>query len=60
MVGTGVASRAGAAGLVYMRHEAGGKIDAAKPVQEGLTDEQKAAVLSTCSSEPVRLFLLSS
>ncbi|KAK9824897.1 hypothetical protein WJX74_004037 [Apatococcus lobatus] len=53
----GVASRAGAAGLVYMRHEAGGKIDAAKPVQEGLTEDQRAAVLSTCSSEPGDLLI---
>ncbi|KAK9836255.1 hypothetical protein WJX84_004773 [Apatococcus fuscideae] len=54
---SGVAVAAGAAGLVYMRHEAGGQIDAAKPVQEGLTGEQKSAILTSCCSEPGDLLL---
>lgn len=36
----------GAAGLVYIRVKEGGEIEAAKPVMEGLTPEQQAALVA--------------
>lgn len=39
------AVEAGAAGLVYIRVKEGGAIEAAKPVMEGLSPEQQAAVV---------------
>ena len=35
----------GAAGLVYVRVKEGGQIEAAKPVMEGLSPEQQAALV---------------
>ena len=48
------AQAAGAAGLVYVRVKEGGAIDAAKPVLEGLTPEQQAAVVAALGAQPVR------
>lgn len=38
---------AGAAGLVYIRVKEGGAIEAAKPVMEGLSAEQRAALVAS-------------
>ncbi len=51
----GEAVAAGAAGLVYVRVGEGGAIDAAKPVREGLSDEQAAALLAATAAQPVRM-----
>lgn len=48
------AQAAGAAGLVYVRVKEGGAIEAAKPVTEGLTPEQAAALLAAFDAQPVR------
>ena len=45
---------AGAAGLVYVRVDEGGVIDAAKPVKEGLTEAQAQALLVSTAAQPVR------
>lgn len=50
----GEAQAAGAAGLVYVRVKEGGAIEAAKPVMEGLTPEQTAALLAAFEAQPVR------
>ena len=44
---------AGAGGLVHMRMAASGELDAARPVKEGLSAEQQAALLAGCSAQPV-------
>lgn len=44
---------AGAAGLVYVRVKAGAEIDAAKPVLEGLTEQQRRHLLQACEAEEV-------
>ena len=47
------AQAAGAAGLVYLRVGEGGAVEAPKPVLEGLTPEQLAAVLQAAGAQPV-------
>lgn len=49
---------AGAAGLAYIRVLEGGAIDAAKPVKEGLSEAQVAALLAAAGAQPVRCALL--
>ncbi len=44
---------AGAGGLVYIRVGEGAEIDAAKPVKEGLSEEQCHALLSSTGAQPV-------
>lgn len=44
----------GAAGLVFMRVLAGGSIDAAKPVKEGLNEQQLADLLAATQAQEVR------
>lgn len=44
---------AGAGGLVYMRVKAGGEVDAAKPVLEGLTEQQGQQIVASCKAEEV-------
>jgi hypothetical protein len=53
----GEATAAGAGGLVYIRVEAEGAIDAAKPVKEGLSDGQRAALLQACGAQEVGISL---
>ncbi|PRW57769.1 aspartate--tRNA ligase [Chlorella sorokiniana] len=48
----------GAAGLVYIRVKEGGEIEAAKPVMEGLTAEQQAALVAQLQGQPGDLLLL--
>lgn len=56
----GEAQAGGAAGLVYIRVGEQGSIDAAKPVKEGLSEQQTQDILSATSAQPVRTpFLLS-
>lgn len=55
----GEAVAAGAAGLVYLRVEADGGIDAAKPVKEGLSEQQYQALLASTGAQPVRMSPLS-
>lgn len=43
----------GAAGLAFMRVQAGGAIDAAKPIREGLDEQQLAALLAAAQAEEV-------
>ena len=50
----GVAVEAGAGGLAFARVRSGCEIDAAKPLQEGLTPGQREALLTTCSAQEVR------
>lgn len=45
---------AGAAGLVAVRVSETGEFEAAKPIMEGLSEEQKAAVLAEMEATPVR------
>ena len=49
----GEAQAAGAAGLVYIRVEEQGSIDAAKPVREGLSQQQTQDVLASSSAQQV-------
>jgi aspartyl-tRNA synthetase len=58
MIHAGEAVAAGAAGLVYVRIEADGGIDAAKPVKEGLTEQQVEALIASTSAQAVRNLLL--
>ena len=51
----GEAQAAGAAGLVYIRVGEDGSIDAAKPVKEGLSEEQSQAILASTCAQPVLL-----
>ena len=44
---------AGAGGLVHARVVASGELDAARPVKEGLSAEQQAALVAGCSAQPV-------
>ena len=53
VLGAGEAVEAGAAGLVYMRVKAGGEVDAAKPVLEGLTEQQQQQIVASCEAEEV-------
>lgn len=46
---------AGAAGLAFMRVQAGGAVDAAKPIKEGLDEQQLAALLAAAQAEEVRV-----
>ncbi|KAI3425845.1 hypothetical protein D9Q98_007819 [Chlorella vulgaris] len=48
----------GAAGLVYVRVVEGGGIEAAKPVMEGLTSDQQAALVAGLGGQPGDLLLL--
>uniref|UniRef100_A0A383VTJ8 Aminoacyl-transfer RNA synthetases class-II family profile domain-containing protein n=1 Tax=Tetradesmus obliquus TaxID=3088 RepID=A0A383VTJ8_TETOB len=48
---------AGAAGLAFMRVQAGGAIDAAKPIKEGLDEQQLAALLAATQAEEGDLLL---
>ena len=50
---TGEAQAAGAAGLVYIRVGEAGSIDAAKPVKEGLSEQQTQAILASTCAQPV-------
>jgi len=54
----GEAVKGGAAGLVYVRVGAGGEIDATKPVREGLSASQAAALIEACGAEEGDLLLL--
>lgn len=49
----GEAVAAGAGGLVHVRVAASGELDATRPVKEGLSAEQQAALLAGCSAQPV-------
>ena len=49
----GEAQAAGAAGLVYIRVGEAGSIDAAKPVKEGLSEQQSQAILACTRAQPV-------
>jgi hypothetical protein len=49
----GEAVSAGAAGLAFVRVLAGGAIDAAKPIKEGLSEGETAALLSACGAAEV-------
>ena len=49
----GEAVAAGAGGLVHVRVAASGEMDAARPVKEGLSAEQQAALLAACAAQPV-------
>jgi hypothetical protein len=49
-----VSVAAGAAGLAFMRVLAGGAIDAAKPIKEGLTEQQVADLLAATQAQEVR------
>lgn len=49
---------AGAGGLVYIRVKEGGAIEAAKPVMEGLSAEQQAAVVAQMQAQPGDLLLI--
>ncbi len=49
----GEAQAAGAAGLVYMRVGEHGSIDAAKPVKEGLSEQQSQDIIARTSAQPV-------
>jgi hypothetical protein len=44
----------GAAGLAFIRVQEGGAIDAAKPIKEGLSAEQAAALIAAAGAQPVR------
>lgn len=48
---------AGAAGLAFMRVQAGGAVDAAKPINEGLDEQQLAALLAATQAEEGDLLL---
>ncbi|KAL4436784.1 hypothetical protein ABPG75_003923 [Micractinium tetrahymenae] len=48
----------GAAGLVYVRVKEGGEIEAAKPVMEGLSPDQQAALVQQLQGQPGDLLLL--
>ncbi|WIA28678.1 hypothetical protein OEZ86_011214 [Tetradesmus obliquus] len=48
---------AGAAGLAFMRVQAGGAVDAAKPIKEGLDEQQLAALLAATQAEEGDLLL---
>ncbi|KAF6263693.1 aspartyl-tRNA synthetase [Scenedesmus sp. NREL 46B-D3] len=48
---------AGAAGLAFMRVQAGGAVDAAKPIREGLDEQQLAALLAAAQAEEGDLLL---
>ena len=54
---TGEAQAAGAAGLVYIRIGENGSIDAAKPVKEGLSEQQTQDIIVSTSAQPVRIHL---
>ncbi|GBF87954.1 aspartyl-tRNA synthetase [Raphidocelis subcapitata] len=49
---------AGAAGLAYVRVLEGGGIDAAKPIKEGLSEAQAAALVAAAGAGPGDLLLL--
>jgi len=51
------AQGAGAAGLVALRIGANGGLEGAKPVIEGLTEEQKAAIIEEMQAQPGDLLL---
>ena len=53
----GEAQAAGAAGLVAVRVNDGGTMDAAKPILEGLSDEAKLGVLAEMGAQPGDLLL---
>ncbi|CAL8467107.1 g6643 [Coccomyxa elongata] len=55
---SGKAVAAGAGGLVYIRVGEGNEIDAAKPVKEGLTEQQCQALISSTGAHPGDLLLL--
>lgn len=44
----------GAAGLAFMRVLGGGAVDAAKPIKEGLTEQQLADLLAATQAQEVR------
>lgn len=48
----------GARGLAYIRAGAGGEIDAAKAIREGLNATQVAELLKTCEAEEGDLLLV--
>ena len=50
----GEAQAAGAAGLVYIRVGEQGSIDAAKPVKEGLSEEQAQGIIASTSAQQVQ------
>eukprot|EP00884_Botryococcus_braunii_P019181 jgi/Botrbrau1/5947/Bobra.0366s0117.1 len=54
----GEAVAAGAPGLAYVRVQAEGAIDAAKPLKEGLSEQQRAALLAACQAGEGDLILL--
>lgn len=54
---TGEAQAAGAAGLVYIRIGENGSIDAAKPVKEGLSEQQTQDIIASTSAQPVWIHL---
>lgn len=49
----GEAQAAGAAGLVYIRVGEQGSIDAAKPVKEGLSEQQTQDIIASASAQSV-------
>lgn len=55
---SGEAGAAGAKGLVYIRVQEGGDVDAAKPVREGLTEDQKESIIKKTEASPGDLLLL--
>ncbi|CAK0735244.1 hypothetical protein CVIRNUC_000549 [Coccomyxa viridis] len=55
---SGEAQAAGAAGLVYIRVGEAGSIDAAKPVKEGLSEQQTQAILASTCAQPGDLLLI--
>ncbi|CAD7695632.1 unnamed protein product [Ostreobium quekettii] len=52
------AVKCGAKGVVYIRVQEGGQINAAKNVVEGLSQEQKEELLRLCEAQPEDLLLL--
>ena len=50
----GEAQAAGAAGLVYIRVGEQGSIDAAKPVREGLSQQQTQEILASSTAQQVQ------
>lgn len=47
------AAQAGAKGLVHIRVQEAGAIDAPNQLKEGLTDEQCQSLIAKCSAQPV-------
>ena len=49
----GEAAGAGATGLVHIRVQEGGAIDAPKQLKEGLTEQQCHDLIAKCDAQPV-------